>query len=243
MTADALPWELTNSHQKVSNYLMTKRSNKSKPRRNKNRKQNKNKQTVNPQLNKTLKMLGSLAGNVVLPGIGGNIGANLADQGHRIFKSVTGYGDYTVSNNSMYGGDSVPKFRNATNKSIRVSNREFIRDIVSSATPGKFEIAYKADINPTQIAMFPWLSNIARCYDEWKLHGMLFEFKTTSVDALNSTNTALGKVIMATQYNPLNPDFLNAQQMENYEYSTVVKPSLSALHPLECKSSQTPVEH
>lgn len=198
---------------------------------------------VNPSINKQIRSLGAMLGNMVLPGIGGNIGSSLANQGHRAFKSITGYGDYTVGANSLIGGDSVPKFSNISAKSIRVSNREFILDVKSSATIGQFDKFFVADINPTHRTLFPWLSNIARCYDEYKLHGMIFEFKTTSVDALNSTNTALGKVIMATQYNPLSKDFANAQEMENYEYCSVSKPSMSSIHPIECKGSQTPLDH
>lgn len=59
------------------------------------------------------------------------------------------------------------------------------------------------------------------------IEGMYLEYRTMSADALNSTNTALGQVIMSAQYNAGNPDFTNKQEMENYEGGVSVKPSQS----------------
>ena len=96
-------------------------------------------------------------------------------------------------------------------------------------------------VNPGQNATFPWLSTIAQNYDEYIIHGMIFEFKTLSSDALNSTNTALGSVILATEYNASAPAFSSKQQMENYEFAQSAKPSVSQIHAVECMKSQTPV--
>ena len=60
-----------------------------------------------------------------------------------------------------------------------------------------------------------------------------------SADALNSTNTALGQVIMATNYDVNQPLFDSKYEMENTEFSTSVKPSLSAMHPIECARTES----
>ena len=65
---------------------------------------------------------------------------------------------------------------------------------------------------------------------------MLFEFRTMSADALNSVNTALGQVIMATDYNAANPPFGQKSEMENYEFGQSCKPSESQIHPIEMRS-------
>ena len=62
-----------------------------------------------------------------------------------------------------------------------------------------------------------------------------------SADALNSVNTALGQVIMATDYNAANPPFAQKSEMENYEYGQSAKPSESAIHPIECARLQTTI--
>lgn len=78
-------------------------------------------------------------------------------------------------------------------------------------------------------------------YEQYEIEGLIFEFRSTSADALNSTNTALGSVMMATQYDTLDPVFSNKMEMLNYEFSTSVKPSSSTMHMVECDPRQTPV--
>lgn len=47
-------------------------------------------------------------------------------------------------------------------------------------------------VNPGQQVSYPWLSTIAANFESYRIIGQLYEFKTMSADALNSTNTALG---------------------------------------------------
>nr|WAE43938.1 MAG: capsid protein [Cressdnaviricota sp.] len=63
---------------------------------------------------------------------------------------------------------------------------------------------------------------------------MIFTFVSTSADALNSTNTALGTVIMATNYNSSQAPFASKSQMENNEFTTSAKPSVNVMHMIEC---------
>ena len=86
-------------------------------------------------------------------------------------------------------------------------------------------------INPTDVNTFPWLNEIARCYQEWIPHGIVFIYKTMSADALNSVNTALGTVIMATNYNATQPNYASKAEMENSEFSRSIKPSISCEYP------------
>lgn len=192
---------------------------------------------VNSAVNALVKTAGGAVGNMIAPGVGGIIGSGLADGAHRMFKQITGFGDYEVNNNSLMV-DSVPQFANS-NRSVRVKHREYIGDVISGAA-GTFSIK-EYPINPGLPSTFPWLSNMASQYEEYKIKGMIFEFKTMSSDALNSTNTALGQVIMATQYNVLSNPFVTKQQMENYQFACSTKPSTSLIHPVECEPHETPM--
>ena len=175
-----------------------------------------------------------------IPGIGGTLGGALgavAGQGaHALVKRISGFGDYHVSKNSLvYNRDAVPEFSNNNERCTMVVHREFITDIVGSSS---FNIqSYR--INPGVADTFPWLAAIAENYEQYVVQGMVFEFKTTSATAVASTNTALGTVVMATQYNSLAPNFINKQQMENYEFACSSVPSNSILHPIECDPTQT----
>jgi hypothetical protein len=60
-----------------------------------------------------------------------------------------------------------------------------------------------------------------------------------SGDPLSSSNTALGSVFMATQYDSTKPAFANKQQLENHQYSMSAKPTYNMIHPVECDRSQS----
>lgn len=151
---------------------------------------------------------------------------------------VFGHGDYTVKSNTLFK-DSVPQF-GGKNRKTYVRHREYICDITTASVANTFKIQ-TFPINPGLGNTFPWLNAIAGSYEEYCIKGMIFEFKSTSADSLNSTNTALGTVMMATQYNVLAPTFVNKQQMENYEFAGSCKPSTSLMHPIECDPHETPM--
>ena len=111
-------------------------------------------------------------------------------------------------------------------------------DIITSSTPGDFKIdAY--NIQPGLPASFPWLSQIAANYEQYSLEGIVYQFKSTSANALNSVNTALGSVMLATNYDVSDPPFVSKSEMLNYEYSSSCKPSESVLHMIECDPKQS----
>lgn len=116
-----------------------------------------------------------------------------------------------------------------------VSFKEFIADVVSSVNFASSTFP----LNPGMSQTFPWLSGIAEQFEEWEPRGIVLEYRTTSSDTLLAANPALGSVIICTQYNSLNPDFITKQQMENYEGAISCKPSVSMLHQVETKRSQS----
>lgn len=102
-------------------------------------------------------------------------------------------------------------------------------------------------LNPALAETFPFLSQIADAYEEYRLRGLVFEFKSTSseyvVGAGGTSSGALGTVIMATNYNAANnPAFTDKKSMENYQYAQSAAPTKSMLHQVECKGSGTPLK-
>jgi len=149
---------------------------------------------------------------------------------------IKGFGDYSVNQNSIMNGQDPPVVRNSAN-GIIVRHREYLRDI--SATTA-FTLT-SLNINPGLIGTFPWLAAVAENFEQYKWRGLLYEFKSLSSDSVlsSATSSALGSVIMATQYDALDPTFPNKFNMENYEYANSSKPSHSFIHPVECKRNQT----
>lgn len=156
--------------------------------------------------------------------------------------SITGFGDYKVTKNSLMGmktggtsSGSVPRVQNIGGRVI-VNHREYLRDIQSSADFNN--LSYQ--VNPGLRASFPWLADIAACYQQWRPLGIIYCFESHSSDALNSTNTALGSLIVSSNYEADAPDFQNQQEALNTEYTTSTKPSQSVMHPIECSPAQNP---
>ena len=126
---------------------------------------------------------------------------------------------------------------NQSTREVVISHREYIGDVVSGPA-GTFSLqSYK--INPGNPLTFPWLSSIASNFQQYRMQGCVFEFKTTSADALNSVNTALGQIIMATNYNVVQGDFQSKYEMENTEFANSCKPSASMMHAIECAKHLT----
>jgi len=173
--------------------------------------------------------MGLKAGSTALGGyLGGPAGAAFGS-------SLFGSGDYTLNENSIITNHQVPTFREGK-RSVIVKHREYLRDIFSSTG---FSIT-QFNVNSGLDTTFPWLAQIANNYEQYKFHGLCFEFKSSSGSAIASTNNSLGVVIMASEYNVLKPAFSYKQQMEAYEFSCSAKPSESFLHPIECAPSDTP---
>jgi len=179
----------------------------------------------------------------VNPAIDRRINSSLNNLSNSLISKISGHGDYTTSiqdirHNTLIRpttDDNIPQF-GMIKGGIRVQHREYLGDLKSSGT-------FKNNVyrvNPALAETFPWLSQLASNFERYRFLGLCFEFKSGSSDALNSTNTALGYVIMASQYNSLASPFLNKQQMENTQYCVSVKPSKSVIHPIECDPSLAP---
>jgi hypothetical protein len=93
-------------------------------------------------------------------------------------------------------------------------------------------------INPGLFQTFPWLSSIANQYEQWTPNGIVFEFKSTSSDY--TATSALGSVIMCTDYDQLDVPFANKQEMLNSAYCNEAKPTEHIVHGLECAPQDTP---
>jgi len=152
--------------------------------------------------------------------VGGTVGRRLAQ--------ITGYGDYSVNSNSLVLAGDPPVFAN-NSLSTTIKHREYITDITSTGT-SFVNSAY--DVNPGNKDVFPWLASLATSYQQYKVKGMVFEFKSTSSEY--ATGSGLGKVILASNYNVNEPSFVSVQEMENSEFAVANKPSVSFYHPVEC---------
>jgi len=171
-------------------------------------------------------------------GIGESIGGWIGNAAESLFRKVTGLGDYSVNHNTVIEAGGPPIFDNLiSKKSTVIRHREFISDVTGSTSFQTQQLIAINSGNP----QFPFLSLLGSNYEQYRLHGMLFEYRPTSGVAVSGSNPALGTVIMSTQYNSLNPPFTDKVSMENYEFTVSTVPSIAAAHPIECKPDATSI--
>jgi hypothetical protein len=179
-------------------------------------------------------IVGSRLGTVLnlpyLKGVGKWLGSGIGQ--------IFGSGDYQVvgampSYNVMMN-DQIPKF-STTRQTNVICHREYLGDILGTA--GFNNTLYP--LNPGMSKTFPWLSTIAQCYQQYRFHGIIFEFRPLITDFV--TNGAPGVVVMATNYNADSVPYTTKQEMENSEYAVSVKPTRELVHGIECDISQTTI--
>lgn len=160
------------------------------------------------------------------------VGSFLSNTAGKLFTSITGLGEYKIQQNTLLTNNGPPVFSGEAQTVI--SHREFIADVVGSTD---FNIK-RYPVNPGISTTFPWLSQLASSYQEYKLEGLIFEFVSTSATAVSSTNTALGTIIMTTDYDSTDPEFVDKKEMEAYQYTVSGVPSVNHIHPIECAPDQ-----
>lgn len=176
--------------------------------------------------------------------VGGQLGDRVTRKGNKMvssaakkFRSFTGLGDYKVSYNSLVtgaGGNQLAA--SAVGRALVISNKEYLGDLsVHPTTVGAFN-ATSYVINPGNITTFPWLNVLALQYDQYKPMGIVFEFRTTTTDS--TTNSAIGSIIMATEYDVQDAAFGSKQDMLNSAYSNESKMSEDCVHGLECDPAE-----
>jgi hypothetical protein len=196
------------------------------------------------------KVGGWLGGRVGLAGLGRAAGraiANYAGWGayNRRTKMYRGKGAYNTmdgdQNHHAVLTQEVPMIHNphGDDGAVVISHREYICDIDSIGAA--FNITNSLPINPGIGSTFPWLSQIAGSFTQYKIEGMMFQFVSTS-GAL-STTQALGEIIMAVNYNSTDAAFTTKQQMLNEIFAVSKVPSENAVCPVECDPRQTTLEH
>jgi hypothetical protein len=172
-----------------------------------------------------------------MPQIGGAVGS--------VVSKIAGFGRYTVksnsimsnteNSNSLRNGPGQISFKSSGN-SVRVRHSEYIGDVYSEAN-GLFN-SFQYTINPANATTFPLLSGIADKFDQWKAHGIVFCFESTSSD-FNGANQSLGTIAMATEYDVNDDRMIDMTSMLNTSFSCNTKPSCDLYHPIECDPQQT----
>lgn len=181
--------------------------------------------------------LGTAAGaisNAFIPGTGA-----LATKAGNWFSKLVGLGEYKIKQNSLFSGingDNPTPLDFAGKDHIDIIHKEYIADIVASSTFSSTSYV----INPGNPITFPWLSSVANAYEQYQLKGMFFNYKSVSGEAVSSTNSSIGEVIFATQYNMYAEPFTDKAEMLASEFSNECPADTKCMyHPIECASNES----
>lgn len=208
---------------------------------NKNKNKKKVKQQELTRLGKALRALGGLGGASVggligMPSSGAAVGSGLG----AALSRWLGSGDYQVSANSMVSSmkasGSIPMMHK-NDQTVVVRHKEFIGEIRSSIN---YAVRYSLELNPGVEQTFPWLSNIARNYQEYRFKGVIFHYVPTSGSAIASTNNALGSVMLQTSYRATDSAPDTKRELLNEYWSTETSPAETTCHPIECNPAENP---
>jgi hypothetical protein len=165
--------------------------------------------------------------------IGGHLGQKFAD--------ITGFGSYNIPfslTRNTLALPNNPRIKNDLERegAVVISHREHIGTVKSSTA---FQIQYELPLNPAQEATFPWLSSTSSNFTQYEMLGCIFEYVSTSGDAVSSTNNALGEVIMTSNANSLDTSYVNKTQMLNSDFCQAFSPSRNGALPIECAPQQS----
>lgn len=149
-------------------------------------------------------------------------------------RKATGMGAYNV-NSLVNNRDPVGTMNTVNNETgdLVIKHREFITSI--APTSANFQSQGFFALQPGLSTTFPWLSQIAKYFEEYEFHQILFEY----VSVVTGGNaTAKGTVLMATLYNCSAAAYSAQQNMENSQFSNSGKVADDFVHGVECEPTK-----
>lgn len=116
---------------------------------------------------------------------------------------------------------------------MRVRYCEYVGDIFAPDTnPTEYTVVHTIRLNPGLIETSPWLAPIANQYEQWKPLGIAFRFASAATDY--AAQGTLGQIMMATDYDDLDPSPPTKVEFMNMAYSSIGKVDEDQVHVIEC---------
>ncbi|QMW69054.1 capsid protein [Crucivirus-539] len=106
---------------------------------------------------------------------------------------------------------------------VTIKRTEYLKDINSTIAYSVQTLAVQAG-NPF---VFPWLAQLSGNFEQYQLISCTFHFKSNSATALNSTNTALGSLMMGATTDILQSTYQSKNEFLNCRLRSSAAPSRS----------------
>lgn len=193
--------------------------------------------------------VGAAMGSSIAGKPGAAVGSYVGRRLGRQFAQITGVGDYYLESGSKVASPFTgitPVMKSSIQNNINtISRSEYVTDLYSagslsgSATPFNLE---SFQVNPglatSDGGVFSWLPLIAAGYQQYRFKQLVFEFRSTSGNAVSSTNSALGTIIMCAHYDPTQSDFNSKNDALNSQWAVSSGSDKSLMFPVECSVKQ-----
>lgn len=175
--------------------------------------------------------------------VGSRVGGWIGEKLHRWISTITGSGDYQmqgdsasdIKTNSLKAGSSVPSMHNETNGTIDISFKEFITN-VDHTTAFKVR-SIPIDVSNPQFA--PWLSNIAKNFQQYEIMGCVFVYNSLTSDSVTAPTPGMGSIFGSVRYDTSSDAPTNKAEVLNNLFSSSAKPSVNQMFPIECAKNMT----
>lgn len=176
-----------------------------------------------------------------MAGVGDKLGDFVSDtvpklMGNGMYAGQGMYAGPTSSNSLVVGPHNeftVPQFTPQTDgSSVIISHKEYVGDFYAPGPNVQFaNQTYK--INPGLESTFPWLAQVAQNYVEYKIHQLIFSYKSTVAD-FAAASGQVGQIIGVTQYDANSKPFTEKRSMMEYDASQSCKTSSNLVMGVEC---------
>lgn len=175
--------------------------------------------------------------------LGGKVGSWIGGKLEGFVRKIFGSGDYDIQSsgsegvaaNSLVAESGVPAMHSDNSGASRFMFHEYLGNIQHTSA---FNVT-TFDIDVSNATTFPWISQIARCYQQWQLMGCVFFLRTLSSDTVTAPTQGMGSFFASVRYDVNSVPPTSKSQILNSLFSTSGKPSTNLAMAVECDRSQT----
>lgn len=176
--------------------------------------------------------------------IGSKVGGWAGNKLEGFLRSVFGgSGDYDIqlageskpTANSLIAGSGVPGMHDNSAGQITVRHHEYIGTL---AMTEDFTLT-TFDIDVTNPNTFPWLSVIARNFQQYQINGLIFMVKSLSSDVAIAPTQGMGTISGSVRYDVESLPPTTSVEILGSVFSSSAKPSVNQAFPVECARAQT----
>jgi len=171
--------------------------------------------------------------------------SGLVDEGRAAMKAA-GYGSYVTNRLVNKGHDrisGVPMFKDESDTgALKFVFRELVADIYAPKTAEEAAQFQKQvfEIQPGLYQSFPWLSQIACNYEQYKVNQLIYTYKPSVQGNVTTTSGIVGDVMLASQLNKRDKQFEDAEQLQASHGAAVGLVSDHISIGVECDPKKTP---